>query len=104
MGRVPKLISEAILPIPGTADVTAMARGEPGLPAGFVWRGNTYRIKACERTWKLHRPESSGKELYLRRHYYSVRMDGGAHWTVYCLRQPPTAGSVGGRWYLYTIG
>jgi len=113
---MPKLISEAILPLAGTSDPAAMSRGEPGLPAAFTWRGRTFSITVCRRTWKQLRPESGGGELYLRRHYYLLEMEDGREWTVYCLRHPPRPGGSGRgeksdaprvprqRWFLYSIG
>ena len=103
-----QLISEAIQPIAGSFDPSAMSRGEPGLPTGFTWRGRTLRVNSLRRAWKQLRLEASGGELYLRRHYYLLEMEDGTDWTVYCLRQPPPRS--GGprrpaqRWYLYSIG
>ncbi len=98
-----RLISEAIRPLAGGFDPAAMAQGEPGLPAGFRWRERTFAVAACERRWKKLGPESKGGELYLRRHYFALRMEDGSLWTVYCLRQPSSAGSGRQRWYLYSI-
>lgn len=80
-----------------------MSRGEPGLPAGFVWRERPYRVVRVVRRWRHFGPESSGKEMYLRRHYAEAVMDDGATWVVYCLRQPPGKGGGGGRWFVYSI-
>jgi hypothetical protein len=55
------------------------------------------------RRWKQFGPESSGKEMYLRRHYAETVMDDGATWVVYCLRQPHGPGGAGGRWFVYSI-
>ena len=99
----PELISEAITPLAGTSDASAMSRSEPGLPAGFSWRGRTLRVEACLRSWKKHGRDSGGDEVYLRRHYYDLKMEDGTLWTVYCLRQPPASGSMRRRWFLYTV-
>ena len=80
-----------------------MSRGEPGLPAGFVWRDREYRVARCHRRWKQFGPESGGKERYLRRHYAEAHMDDGSTWVVYCLRQPHGTGGTGGRWFLYSL-
>ena len=105
---MPKLISEMITPLPGTFDPTAMSRGEPGLPSGFIWRGRTLSVRSLRRAWKQLRPEPSGGEMYLRRHYYLIEMDDSSVWTVYCLRQPPPRSGgvrrVSQRWFLYSIG
>lgn len=39
-----QFISESITPIAGHFDSAAMGRGEPGLPAEFDWRGQTFKI------------------------------------------------------------
>ncbi|MBM3286316.1 MAG: cytoplasmic protein [Candidatus Eisenbacteria bacterium] len=96
-------MSEAIAPIEGTFEAATMARGEPGLPRGFVWRGRPVRIAAVERVWRKLGPESTGKELYLRRHYFRLAMEDGTRWTVYCLRQPGGGARPGARWFLYAI-
>jgi DNA polymerase IV len=98
-----RLISESITPLPGTFEAEAMGRGEPGLPAGFTWRDQSYTISACLRVWKQARPEAGG-ELYVRRHYFTVVVQDGSEWTVYCLRQAPQSGSPKRRWYLYSVG
>jgi hypothetical protein len=41
--------------------------------------------------------------MYLRRHCFKLRMDDGAVWSVYFVRQTPKSGSVRTRWFLYTI-
>ncbi|MBD3162731.1 MAG: cytoplasmic protein [Candidatus Eisenbacteria bacterium] len=98
-----RLVSERIDPLAGSADPTAMSRGEPGLPAGFVWRGRIVRIREVEEVRRRFGPEPSSKERYLRRHEYRLRMEDGAIWVVYCLRQPPRGRPAGARWYLARI-
>jgi DNA polymerase IV len=98
-----KLISEDLAPLPGTFGTERMSQGEPGLPEGFTWRGQQYRIRASLRTWKQARPEAGG-ELYVRRHYFALTMEDGAEWTVYCLRKASRAGAAARRWFLYSIG
>lgn len=97
-----KMVSEPIDPEAGSFEAGAMASGVPGLPVAFAWRGASKRVLSCERAWKSLRPEPGG-ELYLRRHYYELRMDDGCCWVVYCLRQPSTAKGGRHRWYLYTV-
>jgi hypothetical protein len=97
-----RMVSEPIDPEAGSFDAGAMAAGVPGLPTAFVWHGSSRRVIACRRAWKSLRPEASGGELYLRRHYYELEMEDGARWVVYCLRQPSTAKGGRQRWYLYT--
>ena len=100
-----EFVSEAVTPLGGAFDTAAMARGEPGLPAGFAWRGREARIVACLERWKESRPEGgrAGGELYLRRHCYRLKMDDGAVWVVYFTRQPQRSGTSRQRWFLLTV-
>ncbi len=97
-----EFISEPITPLAGTADSAAMARGLPGLPAGFEWRGVRYRVAHTIDAWKWSsRAGSSAQgQAYLRRHYFRLRLSDGSTWTVYCLRQAPRSGPGARRWYL----
>ncbi len=98
-------ISEPITPDTAQFDTPAMARGEPGLPVGFNWRGKNYLIVRKLDQWKHSAPEGgrAGGELYLRRHYYKLRMSDDSVWTVYFIRQAPRSGSSRQRWFLYMI-
>lgn len=100
---MPELISECIVARAGTADAGRMALGEPGLPAGFAWRGEDYNIVDVLSTWKHSSREGSSAQgqLYLRRHYYELRMSDGSLWTVYFSRQNPRSGNPKARWFLY---
>ena len=102
---MPELISEPITPLAGPKDAGAMARGEPGLPPGFVWRGREYGIVDVLDRWKQTGREGSrpGGEVYVRRHVYRLRMDDGAEWSVYFVRQTPRSGSARRRWFLYSL-
>ena len=78
-----------------------MVRGEPGLPEGFAWREEERRIEEVLSTGKAATPDRG--EMYIRRHTYRLRMDDGAIWNVYFLRQAPKGGSTTAakrRWYL----
>lgn len=98
-----EFVSETITPQQGTFDTQAMARGEPGLPRGFGWRGTVYEVVEKLGQWKHSSREGSRAqgELYLRRHYYKLRMSDGMVWTVYFIRQPARSGSAKRRWFLY---
>jgi len=102
---VTEFVSEPIKPSPGRFDAPAMGRGEPGLPAGFRYRGVSYDVVQRIEQWKHSEREKgrAGGELYLRRHYYKLRMSDETVWTVYFVRQPLTSGSIKDRWFLYTI-
>ncbi|MBN2445161.1 MAG: cytoplasmic protein [Phycisphaerae bacterium] len=99
-----EFVSEPIEPVAGTFDTAAMARGEPGLPAGFLWHGEKFDVLERLETWKQSSPEGGrhDAEVYLRRHYYRLRMSDGAIWTVYFTRQARAGGSPRRRWFLYS--
>ncbi len=82
-----------------------MAAGLPGLPAGFRWRERTLRIVAVLDHWKHSEREGgrAGGGLYLRRHYFRLRMSDGSTWVVYFMRRQSRGGSPRRRWFLYAI-
>jgi hypothetical protein len=99
-----QFISEPITPLPGAPDTRAMVRGEPGLPPGFVWRDQEYRVVERLDAGKTLSPDRG--ELYVRRHTWRLRMDDDSVWEVYFLRQPAKGaarGRTGARWYLKTV-
>ena len=73
-----RFISEPIVPTPGTFDVRAMTRGEPGLPARFTWRGDEYEVADVLTVWTTSTPEGGSGEVYLRRHWWEIQNHG---WT-----------------------
>ena len=96
-------ISEPIAPAPGSSDVRAMARGEPGLPARFTWRETTYCVTDAIKTWKTSSREGGRGKLYLRRHWYTVQTDQGPTMTLYCERQARSRKRPKSRWWIYTL-
>lgn len=98
-----EFVGQAITPIPGTADVAGMLRGEPGLPQSFTWRNDTYRIAEIIAKWKSSGPCHSGsKEMYLRRHWYKILTDPPVVMTIYCDRQARNHKHPKNRWWIYT--
>ncbi len=89
-----EFVSEAISPHPGTADTAAMARGEPGLPTGFRWRGRDYLVAELLESWKTNNDGHGGGDAnkYLRRHWFRIRTTTGEIMTLYCLRHAPSRG------------
>jgi len=103
-GFMAELISEPITPHAGTFDTKRMGRGEPGLPNGFTWRGESVDVVEELGGWKQSSREGGGAgDLYLRRHYYKLRMSDGSIWTVYFVRQSPRTGDPKIRWFLYAV-
>jgi hypothetical protein len=97
------LISEAITPLPGSFDPSAMSQGLPGLPSGFRWRGKSFRIASCRRTWSKLGAGDGGAGLYRRRHYFDLLMDDETQWVVYLTRRAQSSSRTRERWFLYTI-
>ncbi len=99
-----RLISEAIEPrwSAGAAEA-AVVVGEPVLPERFAWRGREFAVAHVLEAWKTLGPEKGGSELYLRRHWYRVRTDGGVEMKLYFERKARTRAQAKRRWWLYSI-
>ena len=95
-----QFVSEAVVPAAGSFNVSAMARGEPGLPREFTWRGTRYVVAEVLSTWKSSTADRG--EMYLRRHWFRVRTTTGGQMTLYCERQAKNARRPKARWWLYT--
>ena len=101
---VDEFISEPIVPVGGTFDTAAMARAEPGLPGRFTWRDTEYAVADVLETWKESGPcKTHGSEMYLRKHWFRIKCDGGLEMTIYFQRQPRSRSQRKQRWWLYTI-
>lgn len=100
-----EFVSEPLTPRRATFDTAAMARGEPGLPTGFAWRGEWFDVVECLERGKQSGPEVGrlDGERYLRRHTYRLRMTDGAIWSVYFTRHTPRRGPRAKRWFLHSI-
>lgn len=98
-----QFISEPITPAPGTFDRRGMARGEPGLPARFTWRGDEYTIADVLETWVTSGKEKGGDEIYLRRHWWQIRTTDGSVMKLYCERQKQRRDTKQ-RWFIYSMG
>lgn len=99
-----EFVSECIIPAGGAFDAVGMTRGEPGLPARFVWREQEYTVADVVEAWKESGPcRSGGGEMYLRKHWFKIRTDKGIEMTLYFERQPRTKRQSKKRWWLYTI-
>lgn len=98
-------ISEPITPAGPIVEADAMARGEPGLPAAFVWNDRRMGVVRCLARWKQtgHEVGNVRGQIYLRRHYFKLLMDDATLWTVYFVRQTPRSGSPRRRWFLFAV-
>jgi hypothetical protein len=102
--RIEKFVSELIKPAPGTFDTTAMAKGEPGLPSYFLWRGKSYVIKQILDKWKeTSQCRTGAMEKYLHRHWYKIKTNSGEVLKIYFERQSLPRAQRKRRWYLYSI-
>lgn len=96
-------VSEPITPHAGSADAAAMARGGPGLPAAFTWRGQTLTVCALTRAWRETAPCTHGSgERYARKHWFEFVTPAGQSCRVYFERRP-RGGALQRRWWLYSM-
>ena len=101
-------VSEAIEPEAGSFSPGMMAAGLASLPAAFTWRNRRYEIVECLEHRKVSEPEGGvkGKELYLRRQVFNVRLHTGQAATLYLERHARRGASPRAsrrRWFLYSI-
>jgi len=102
-GSPRRFISEPITPVPGTFDTAAMARGEPGLPSRFRWRGREYEVAQVLHTSKTTSPCTHGSpEKYVRKHVYRVRTTDGTEMEIYFDRHPRVKADRKRRWWILT--
>jgi len=99
-----RFIGEAIEPIGGPVDLAAMARGGPGLPSAFTWRGGEYSVSAVLETWKTTGDCRSGSaEQYIRKHWFRIRTTDGTEMRIYFERQARSSRERKRRWWLYAL-
>ncbi|NLX59397.1 MAG: cytoplasmic protein [Phycisphaerae bacterium] len=97
-----QFIGEEVRPQPGSFAATAMARGQPGVPQAFTWRGESFRVVELLRQWASTGPCSHGSgERYVRRHWFEVRVAPDGIMTLYCDRQARDRRHPKARWWLY---
>ncbi len=99
-----EFISEGIRPVAGTSDVGGMARGEPGFPKRFIWRGKEYALDKVLETWKESGPcRTHGQEKYLRKHWFRIRTADGLEMKIYFDRQARNKSQSKKRWWLFSL-
>jgi len=97
-----EFLCDPLAPVAGTFDAAAMARGEPGLPRQFQWRGTTIEITSVLCAWKeTGGCSSGGGERYIRKHWYEVVSSHGTM-KIYFERQARGKASKR-RWWLHSI-
>jgi phosphoribosylglycinamide formyltransferase-1 len=73
-----RFVCESIKPVVDSLDKRGMARGEPGLPRRFTWRGTEYLVGKVLDQWKETTDCSHGNgEKYVRKHWYKVLTSDG---------------------------
>lgn len=74
----PRSVLEPVEALPGAFDAGSLARGAPGVPRRFVWRGRTYEVAAllgddrAQGGTRRHNVEG-----YVRAHTFRVRTTTG---------------------------
>ncbi len=95
-------ISEPITP-DASFDPLTMARGEPGLPGKFRWRGRDWIVAEVLETAKEYGDCKYGSgERYVRRHCFRLRTADGHVMRVYFQRSFGRA-RASARWWLQSI-
>jgi phosphoribosylglycinamide formyltransferase-1 len=98
-----EFVCEPLTPSRGRFDRAGMARGEPGVPLEFSWRGRCWRLAEVLEQWKSTGPCTHGsRERYVRRHWYRVRVEPAAKLTIYCDRQARRGSSAKARWWVFS--
>jgi ribosomal-protein-alanine N-acetyltransferase len=96
----PAFVSERISPEAGSADLNAMARGEPGVPRAFTWRDSRFEVAhvlATERDMGKDRGD-----VYVRRHYFDLETTDLLRMRLYFERNPKDR-TKPKAWWLYTV-
>jgi hypothetical protein len=99
-----QFISEPVRPVAGGCDTARMARGEPGLPREFEWRGRRYAVASVLAQWKESAPcRNGGRERYYRKHWWRIAATTGEQMKLYFERQARSGGKPKARWWLYAV-
>jgi len=95
-------IGEAITPEETSFSVESMAKGQPGLPKEFSWKGQRFSVLAVVEEWKECGDCRHGSgERYVRKHWFRIRTTEDLEMKIYFERQRRSSG--GSRWRLYSI-
>ena len=96
-------VGEPIEPVAGTFDTRGMARGEPGVPARFRWRGEEVEVAAVVSTWKTTSPCTHGsRERYVDKHWFRVRTATGDEMTLSFHRRARGRSQMLAAWWLHS--
>ena len=78
--------SEPIIVDPASISTAALAKGAPGCPMRFVWRGKEYRVATILEVSRQLRAHDS-RETYVRSHSFRVVTECGYEMILRCDRQ-----------------
>lgn len=100
-----RFVSEAIVPVGDDFDTSDTPVGEPRLPMRFVWRDVEYAVeRVLERRREVAADRTHGSgEMYLRKHWFTVRTTSGHVMKIYFERQPRSKAQAKSRWWLFTV-
>jgi phosphoribosylglycinamide formyltransferase-1 len=99
-----QFVGEIIEPVAESLDARRMARGEPGLPRRFRWRGEEHEIADVLETRRETGDCRNGSgEKYVRKHWYRVRTVAGLEMKLSFDRSACTPRELRAAWSLHSI-
>ncbi len=90
-------VGKAITP-EGALDVTALAQGEPSLPAAFTYAGERLEVHELHKSWRSTKDDRG--DTYVKKHWFEFETADGRTAVVYFDRGARTGAP---RWFLYTL-
>ena len=100
-----QFISEGLKPVTELVAPSSFAIGAPLLPAEFIWRETSLRVSEVLEEWKETSPCRHGSgEMYVRKHWFRLRLQTGEEVKIYFERQQRFAGAgKKARWWLFSM-
>lgn len=99
-----EFVGETVEPVAGTFDPVRMARGEPGLPGRFRWRGEEHEVAQVLETRRETGDCRNGSgEKYARKHWYRLRTTAGLEMKLSYDRRAFTARDMRAAWCLHSV-
>jgi hypothetical protein len=98
MMRTARFVGQALLPAATYLPSSALSRGEPPLPASFVWK--TAELPVNERLTMWRSTKTDRGDDYLAKLWYEFKTSGDRVAVVYFDRKARPGRA---RWWLYSI-
>lgn len=99
-----RFVGETIEPVAGTFDPRGMARGEPGVPRRFRWRGEEHEVAAVLETSKTTGDCTHGsREQYVTKNWFRVRTTAGVEMKLSFDRRAKTPKELRSAWCLHSV-